>query len=104
MVTGVLHEDGQLFAVFSCGDAKRILPVELRDLVTFSAFRRIVASELDERVVYLRGRWLSDVLEAAERGGVHVEADDASRMLWLGSKQISYGDCGYVAGAMEAAS
>ena len=97
---GLLHEHGQLFVVFAAGDSERIIEAELYDILPFSNFRQHVCDRLDLRIVYRGGRWFSDVIEAAERGGIAVEADDLARCLWLNDRQLNYADAGYAASVM----
>lgn len=99
-LTGILHENGQMFVVFAAGNSERIIEAELYDILPFSNFRQHVCERLDLRIVYRGGRWFSDVIEAAERGGIAVEADDLTRCLWLNERQLSYAEAGYAASVM----
>ncbi len=100
MLTGLLHENGQLFTVFAAGDSERIIEAELYDILPFDNFRQHVHERLDLRVVYRRGRWFADVIEAAERGGIAIEVDDLTRCIWLNDRQLSYAEAGYAAEIM----
>ena len=97
---GILHENGQMFVVFAAGDSERIIEAELYDILPFANFRQHVSERLDLRIVYRRGRWFSDVIEAAERGGIAIEVNDLTRCLWLNDRQLSYADAGYAASIM----
>lgn len=96
-LTGLLHEGGQLFAVFKAGDAERIIEAEIYDILPFENLRRHIFERFDLRVVYRGGRWFKDVIAAASRGGIQIEVDDLARCLWLNEKQLSYAEAGYLA-------
>lgn len=97
---GILHENGQMFVVFAAGDSERIIEAELYQVLPFSNFRQHICERFDLRIVYRGGQWFTDVVEAAERGGIAVEADDLARCLWLNDRQLSYAEAGYAASVM----
>jgi hypothetical protein len=96
-LTGLLHENGQLFAVFAADDAERIIEAELWDVLPFDCFRRLILDRFNLRVVYNGGRWFKDVVDAAKRGGIEVTVDALTKTLWLNSKHIPFAECGYIA-------
>lgn len=96
-LTGLLHENGQLYAVFKAGGAERIIEAELWDVLPFDCFRRLILDRFGIRVVYKGGRWFKDVVEAAKRGGIDVTVDALTKTLWLNSKHIPFAECGYIA-------
>lgn len=98
---GILDESGQLFVVFAAGAAERIVAAELDDVFVFENFRRHVLEQLDLRVVYRGGRWFSDVIEAAERGGVTVKVDHAAKIIWFDQRPLAFAEAGYVAELLE---
>lgn len=97
---GILHEAGQMFVVFTAGDSERIIEAELYEILPFSNFRQHVCERFDLRIIYKGGRWFSDVVEAAERGGIAVDADDLARCLWLNDRQLPYSEAGFLASVM----
>ena len=97
---GILHENSQMFVVFAAGDSERIIEAELYEILPFENFRRHVCERFDLRTVYRGGQWFTDVIEAAERGGIEVEVDDLTRCLWLNERQLSYAEAGYAASVM----
>jgi hypothetical protein len=99
-LTGLLHENGQLFAVFAAGDSERIIEAELYQILPFENFRQHVYERFALRTVYHRGRWFADVIDAAERGGIAIEVDDLTRCIWLNDRQLSYAEAGYAASVM----
>jgi hypothetical protein len=49
-LTGILHENQQLYAVFRAGPSERILPIDASDLDSFDAFQQLVAKELGMQI------------------------------------------------------
>jgi hypothetical protein len=94
---GLLHENGQLFAVFTIGGIDRIVAAEVYEVLPFENFRRLILEQFDLRVIYRRGRWFSDVVEAAARGGIKIEVDDLAKAIWLNSKSITFAEAGSIA-------
>jgi hypothetical protein len=68
---GVLVDDDQLHVVFSAGASQRIIPIERRDLASFSAFQRRVRTYLGLRIEFA-GDWSDAVAAAFTQGGAVI--------------------------------
>jgi hypothetical protein len=91
-LTGLFHENGQLFDIFRAGDSDRIIEADLWDVLPFDCFRRLIFERFGLRVVYRGGRWFKDVIEAAKRGGIEVTVDALTKTMWLNSGSLSFAD------------
>lgn len=93
----ILHEHGETFVIFNVGTTQRIIDAELRDLLPYDNFRRLVLDRLGIRVVYRRGRWFRDVVEAAERGGAVVTPEALARAIWINEAKLEWAEADYLA-------
>lgn len=86
--------------MYKAGDSERIVEAELRDLIPFDNFRRLVLDRCGERVIYTSGQWFRDLLEASERGGVAIEVDHLAQAIWINEHSLPFAEAGYIAELM----